>query len=318
MVWRPASSPAATARSLALSTIAEAGAPRHVKRPSQPPTELRSVCIAALLPPQLQPCPHPALAIWAVAHSSNRTSYYSPSSPRATEPCVPGDDFLALYAEVAKGADHVVAGKGGAFDTSSTGFATAQRCMRTVDTDRLLWFIERLEGSPNKGSAKVEGPAAVGGGGDMARRCRFGVALRTLDPPSCSPKNSVVLIQPLKSPHSPQSQPQGHPSPPPPPPAQQREDSTCPQTGESRGVAAGDMTADATAGVAGSEFVALFGGHGASGGQMRELRRVATEPQVAALLRHLSNCLEEELERWKEGRRAATAQSVGQRSAHVA
>ena len=54
-----------------------------------------------------------------------------------------------------------------------------------------------------------------------------------------------------------------------------------------------------------SSRVALFGGHGASGGQMRELRRVATEPRVAALLKLLSDCLDEELARWREGRRTA-------------
>lgn len=71
------------------------------------------------------------------------------------------------FAWCAKSADFTP-GAGGVFDSSSDSFSTALRCMRTVDTDRLHWACEQ---------------GYVG-------------ALGLLDPPECSPKCSVLRIQP--------------------------------------------------------------------------------------------------------------------------
>ena len=151
-------------------------------------------------------------------------------------------EALPLYSEVAKGADHVVMRAGGSFDVASVGYATAQRCMRVVDSDRLLWFREQTTevgagvGSNTMAAALATGPMVVGAlpgveaAGETevgakavwaeqqsdqsaaavgevveetgvaaidAASVRFGVALGRLDPPTCSPKNNVILIQPL-------------------------------------------------------------------------------------------------------------------------
>lgn len=55
-----------------------------------------------------------------------------------------GEDGIAAFqSHVVKSADCVAVGKGGAFDTSASGFQTARRCMRCVDADRLLWAREQ-------------------------------------------------------------------------------------------------------------------------------------------------------------------------------
>ena len=55
-----------------------------------------------------------------------------------------GEDGIAAFqSHVVRSADCVAVGKGGAFDVSAPGFQTARRCMRCVDTDRLLWAQEQ-------------------------------------------------------------------------------------------------------------------------------------------------------------------------------
>jgi hypothetical protein len=54
---------------------------------------------------------------------------------RATAAC----ESLLPFA-VAKAADFNVVKDGGVFDVNSAAFAKALRCMRIVDTDRLLWM----------------------------------------------------------------------------------------------------------------------------------------------------------------------------------
>jgi len=78
-----------------------------------------------------------------------------------------GDAGRTAFPWCASAADFT-AGKGGEFDARSEGFITALRCMRTVDTDRLCWARERgYEGS-----------------------------LGLLEPPTCSPKCSVLRLVP--------------------------------------------------------------------------------------------------------------------------
>lgn len=76
-------------------------------------------------------------------------------------------DGREAFAWCSKSADFTP-GAGGVFDSRSDAFCTALRCMRTVDTDRLHWACEH--GYTGK--------------------------LGLLYPPDCSPKCSVLRIQP--------------------------------------------------------------------------------------------------------------------------
>ncbi|KAL1524434.1 hypothetical protein AB1Y20_019329 [Prymnesium parvum] len=112
-----------------------------------------------------------------------------------------GEELLPLYAEVAKGADHASVGHNGAFDTESSAAATAQRCMKTIDTDRLLWLLERFrkeEELAGQGTSKeLAGEEAGGLNGPsltVDKRTCFSCELRNLEPVCCSPKNSVILV----------------------------------------------------------------------------------------------------------------------------
>jgi hypothetical protein len=87
-----------------------------------------------------------------------------------------GEDGLAAFRAVAKAADFNVVKDGGAFDVNSAAFATALRCMRIVDTDRLLWMRESSRGRE-----------------DDQTRCPY-MSLSCLSPPTCSPKCSVLLV----------------------------------------------------------------------------------------------------------------------------
>ena len=89
---------------------------------------------------------------------------------------------------VARGADIAVVGKGGAFDPASTASIAAMRCMRIVDTDRCLYALERW-GSSSGSEEETEGTKAAVG--------RPHLSLGRLDPPSCTPKASLILIRPL-------------------------------------------------------------------------------------------------------------------------
>lgn len=78
-----------------------------------------------------------------------------------------GFEGRVAYPWCAKAADFTP-GKGGSFDSGSDGFLLAIRCMRTVDADRLLWACEH----------------------------GYTGALGMLNPPECSPKCSVLCINP--------------------------------------------------------------------------------------------------------------------------
>lgn len=91
----------------------------------------------------------------------------APSDPRISSTS-PG---LAAFSWCAKSADFV-AGKGGRIDTDGHGFRTALRCMQTLDADRIAW-------------AKEKG---------------YTGALSVLEPLGCSPKCSVVRLEPAPKP----------------------------------------------------------------------------------------------------------------------
>ena len=87
-----------------------------------------------------------------------------------------GEDGLAAFRAVAKAADFNVVKDGGAFDVNSAAFATALRCMRIVDTDRLLWMHESSRGLNDDHTLNPY------------------ISLSCLSPPTCSPKCSVLLV----------------------------------------------------------------------------------------------------------------------------
>ena len=152
----------------------------------------------------------------------------------------------AAFRPVAKGADLAV-GAGGAFDPRGAAFGSAEQCMRKVDGDRLLWAREAWAGPCD-------------------------ARLGQLEPPSCSPRNSVILLRPA---------PAADPTP--------------------AGCACAPCAPCAPA-AACRGGVPLFGGLGACGGQMRELRRVANgDARVAALLGALSSHVADEVARWAPG-----------------
>ena len=80
-----------------------------------------------------------------------------------------GPEGMLDFEAVVKSADAVAVGRGGAFDADSPGFAVARRCMACVDADRLLWAREERG---------------------------YSGRLAALAPLSCSPKNSVLLLEP--------------------------------------------------------------------------------------------------------------------------
>ena len=142
------------------------------------------------------------------------------------------EDGIAAFRAVAKSADFNVVRDGGVFDVESAAFATAQRCMRLVDTDRLLWMRER-----------------VGSGS---------ISLSRLEPPTCSPKSSIILFAARHIPGV-------------------ASDDSAPAGGDAAARARAAPAAGATgageqAGAAGGlaaarrSWLALFGGQGAVGG----------------------------------------------------
>jgi hypothetical protein len=168
-------------------------------------------------------------------------------------------DGLVAFRSVAKAADLVV-GRGGAVDVDSASFATAQACMRLVDTDRLLWLAESA-------AARGEEPPRV----ELAR----------LEPPTCSPKSSVLLVARAAG--------------------RQLGDAAAAPVHHASASAPAPAAASASAlpSTIAGPWLALFGGQGAVGGQMRELRRCASDARVATLLAHLSACLQAELSAWQ-------------------
>ena len=166
-----------------------------------------------------------------------------------------GGDGLAAFRAVAKAADFNVVKDGGAFDVGSDAFATAVRCMRLVDTDRLLWMRE--ESSPGR-----------------EHRGNPHISLSCLSPPTCSPKCSIMLVDYRAST----------------PPPVLAADHACAQ-----GVRAVDGEGKPGEGA----WLALFGGQGAVGGQMREMRRVASDPSVRQLLADIAASLQQQLARWR-------------------
>jgi len=177
-----------------------------------------------------------------------------------------GGDGLAAFRAVAKAADFNVVKDGGAFDVDSDAFATAVRCMRLVDTDRLLWMRE----------------------GSSPGREHIGIpyiSLSRLSPPTCSPKCSIMLVDYRAST----------------PPPVLTADHACAQ-----GVSAvdADGAGKPAEGACGhgmrqDAWLALFGGQGAVGGQMREMRRVASDPSVRQLLADIAASLQQQLARWE-------------------
>ena len=80
-----------------------------------------------------------------------------------------------LFGSVAKAADYAVVGKGGTFDVASAAFVAARFCMRLIDTDRALYFRER------NAAAGIAAPT---------------ISIGVLEPLTCSPKASILLVAP--------------------------------------------------------------------------------------------------------------------------
>ena len=257
-----------------------------------------------------------------------------PRSARVQEALIAGggSELLEAFRTVVRAADTVVVGKGGEFDIGSANYAVARSCMSLVDTDRCLWVAQQsLDSGPCSESA-------------------YRVTLGTLSPVTCSPKASLLIVEPSRKPdaqpsaaaRSPASQ---LPQPPSPKPLsqplsqplsetlsqplsqplsetlsqplsqslspRQQSASPLPCAVSSAGQVAvppapvPTLTPN-TPSVGGPEtWYAMFGGQGASGGQMRELRRVARTPSVRDLLAHLSECVQLELASWSGSQASA-------------
>ena len=167
-----------------------------------------------------------------------------------------GNAGLEAFRAVVKAADFNVVKKG-AFDLASQGFATAQQCMRLVDTDRLMWLRER-EAADGIASGQVGGGPGEVGGGALPN-----IALSRLEPVTCSPKSSVLLVD-YRAPLSGAC-------------------AAAPAFSAAAGEAGAGLGGGGAHAVAARRrvWLCLFGGQGAVGGQMRELRRVC-EDQTGA------------------------------------
>ena len=77
-------------------------------------------------------------------------------------------DAADAWASVCRSADGVATSKGGGFDVADPSFASAARAMALVDSDRCHWL----------------------------RQAGYRAALSRLEPPTCSPKASVLLLRP--------------------------------------------------------------------------------------------------------------------------
>ena len=81
---------------------------------------------------------------------------------------------------IAQAADTAIVGPGGRFDPASEPARRAFRCMRLVDTDRCLHILESWG-------------AGTGSDGAAARRPR--VSIGRLEPPTCTPKASLLIVE---------------------------------------------------------------------------------------------------------------------------
>lgn len=121
------------------------------------------------------------------------------STPFRTTLQLGSDDAPALrsageeaFRTIARAADTAVVGAGGSFDPSSAASVAARRCMRIVDSDRCLHILEtwgaadicaECDGSVgSEESAEKPGPRPL-------------VSVGSLQPLTCTPKSSLILIQ---------------------------------------------------------------------------------------------------------------------------
>ena len=116
-------------------------------------------------------------------------------------------ESAAAFQVVARAADLAMVGKDGVVDVASEAFVLAHECMRLVDTDRCLWMMECFttagqhsgggdgsgDGSGGEGGASGDNGARGDGGKRGSKVPR--VSLARLDPPTCSPKASIILVR---------------------------------------------------------------------------------------------------------------------------
>ena len=220
------------------------------------------------------PCMHPRSTAFQLAlgigrrpaeHDCSSAAGGILSTAMLEEPTISGEE---AFRTIAQAADTAIVGKGGEFDPQSAASLSAFHCMRMVDTDRCLHMVEAWVAT---------------------RAATPRVSLGRLHPVTCTPKASLILLQ----------RPDGAGDS-----GSQNGESAALVTDAAAAALLADEASPTSPTLGRSRWLALFGGQGAVGGQMRELRRVAREPAINGMLRHWSDCLARELEKWSEQPRA--------------